>query len=119
MGAPARIGQQAGGVTESSLLSRLRDACGFHEGVGPNAELLTMRGRAGPELVQLGRRLEQRIEPADGRVEILVEEAFAPAECRDRDPGWLAQPDDLVEHDSAVDQQRTPCLAHLVEQLRA
>ncbi len=103
---PADIGEQAGGVAEPPLRRRLVQAEAVEEAVAPGTQLLAMLRRARAQEVELVGGGEQRVDRLRLGREPLVEEALAHAERGHDDLLRIARPDDLVEHDGAVGEER-------------
>src|SRR5580692_10744334 len=61
MRAPADVAKQTRRVTQPAFLARLIEPRGHHETVGPCDQLLAVARRARAQLVEMARRLDQRV----------------------------------------------------------
>ena len=115
MRAPADIGKQARGVAQPAFLAGLFEARRRHEAVGPCDQLFAVARRARAQLVEMARRLDQRVFLFFLFLEQRIEQPFAHAERREHDLPRLADAQDVFEHQRRIRQQRTPRVRHDVD----
>ena len=119
MRAPADIGEQAGGVAHSAVSDSVS---------GRPTESMKRLGPVHNSSPWRGERERSRLRSSAAEisgssrcvrgVELLVEQAFAHAEGRDRDLARLPEPDDLLQHDRAVGEQRAARLGDALDVLQ-
>ena len=105
MGAPADVRQQTAGVAQPRFVRHLLQMGRLHEGIGPQAEVLAVARRTRAQQVQLARRDQQRVLPAGGFVEALIEPPLAHTQHRHHHLFGSAPADYLFQHHSAKSQQ--------------
>ena len=109
---PADIGQQARGVAQPALLGGFVEAGGRHETIGPVDQLLAMARRARAQLVEIARRLDQRVLLLVLLLEQRIEQALAHAERREHHLARLADAHHVFEHQRRIGEQRPARIGH-------
>ena len=115
---PADIRQQAARVAQAALVGGLVTVQGRDEPIRPGDQLLAVARRARAQDVEFRRRGQQRIDQPCVPVELLEQQALADARCRDRHLARAPDPDDLLQHDGSVGEQRAPRLRDRVDVLQ-
>ena len=109
---PADIGEQARRMTQAALLAGFVEAGRFHEAVGPLDQLFAVARRARAELIEMPRRLDQRVLLLFLVLEQRIEQALAHAERREHHLARLADAQNIFEHQRRVGQQRAARIVH-------
>jgi hypothetical protein len=118
MGAPADIGQEAGGVAVAALVLGFGQLDGADERSVHSHSSSPWRGRAGAQQVEVGCRRDERIGALAVAVELVEQQALADAERGDRDLPGLPHANDLFEHHGAVGEERPARLGDLLDILQ-
>ena len=116
MGPPAHVGEKAGRMPEPVLVFSFFDPSCCKEMICPGAQLVPVMRRARPQEIKLARGRDERIGRSTPGVEAFVKQALAHAEGGNLYPVRLC-PEDLLQHDSTVGEQGTPCLGHALDVL--
>src|ERR1700730_16141214 len=112
MRAPADVSHQARSMAEPALLTGFLKAGSRHETVGPSEQLFAMARRARAQLVEMPRRLDQRILLLVLSLEQRIEQALADTERGKYHLPRLADAQNVFEHQRRVGQQRPARAIH-------
>ena len=104
MRAPADVGEQARGVAQPPLLGGLVKAGRGHEAVGPADQFFAVARRARAQLIEIARRLDQRVLLLVLLLEQRIEQALAHAERGEHHLPRLADAQDVFEHQRRIGQ---------------